>query len=401
MEDATENSVRAPGGDGLPASTRLVEVAGKTVYLVGTAHVSRQSVEDVRKTIEQVRPDTVCVELCQSRYANITNREQWRKTNVVRIIRDGKAMLLLTSLIMTSFQRRIGKELGVMPGAEMVEAIEQAKKHDLRLALVDREVQVTLKRTWGRLGFGSKFKMVFQLVASLFVVERVDPKMIEEIKQGEKLTDMLDMLAHEFPLVKGTLIDERDVFLAQKIRDTEGNKIVAVVGAGHVPGILEEIQKETSLEPYLAIPKPSLWPQLMKWGIPALIVSLLVYGFYTAGVEHSIGSIYIWVLVNGVLSALGAALALGHPITVASAFFAAPLTSLNPMIAAGWVAGLVQAFIKKPTVEDLENLPEAITSVRGFWQNSVSRILLVVALSNLGSSLGTFISTGWIAARLV
>lgn len=385
----------------LPVATRHLRLGERDLYLVGTAHVSRQSVDDVETTIRLVEPDTVCVELCESRYQNIINREQWKKTDIVKIVREGKAMLLLTSLIMTSFQKRIGKKLGVMPGAEMVAAIDQARERGAELVLADRDIQITLKRTWGNLGFWNKMKMAAQITGSLFLAEEIDEDIIEEIKSEERLTDVLDLMAREFPLVKGTLIDERDTYLAQKIRQAPGKRIVAVVGAGHVPGISGQLDEEVALEPLLELPVPAFWPKLVKWGIPGLIIGLFIYGFFTSGAEHSLQSATIWFLVNGSLSALGAALALAHPLTVVTAFLAAPLTSLNPMIAAGWVTGLVQAFLKKPTVSDLEDLPEAITSIKGFWLNPVSRILLVVVLSNLGSSLGTVISGSWIAARTI
>jgi pheromone shutdown-related protein TraB len=383
----------------LPSSVKRLRQGEREIYLIATAHVSKQSVQDVRDTIEAVQPDTVCVELCEARYRNIIDRAQWKRTNIIKIIRQKKAMLLLSSLIMTSFQRRIAEQLGVTPGAEMVEGIQQAEKRGANLVLADRDIQTTLRRTWGMLGFWSKMKMMAQLLASLFVVEKIDEATIEELKNEEKLADVLDMLADEFPMVKGTLIDERDVYLSQKIRAAEGKKIVAVLGAGHVPGILREIEKETPLQPLEDLPPRSLGPQLLKWGIPAAIIALLIYGFFKDGAQHSLESLWIWVLVNGTLSALGALLALGHPLTVLTAFLAAPLTSLNPMIAAGWVSGLAQAVLKKPTVEDLENLPDAISSVKGFWLNPVSRILLVVVLSNLGSTLGTFIGGSWIAGR--
>jgi pheromone shutdown protein TraB len=172
-----------------------------------------------------------------------------------------------------------------------------------------------------------------------------------------------------------------------------------VLGAAHVPGVLREIHRDRPLDPLLTLPTPPLWPKVVKWGIPLAIVGVLVYGFLRGGLEHFLGDVGIWVLVNGALAALGAAIALGHPLTVIAAFVAAPLTSLNPMIAAGWVSGLVQAVVRRPTVGDLEGLPEAITSVRGFWTNPVTRILLVVALSNVGSMLGTFISGTWIVGR--
>jgi len=202
-----------------------------------------------------------------------------------------------------------------------------------------------------------------------------------------------------FPEIKKRLIDERDIYLAQKIREAKGSTVVAVIGAGHINGIKEYIQKDNDLEPLMQLPKPSIWPKLLKWGIPAAVIALLVYGFYKGGAQHSMESIKIWVLVNGILAALGSAIALGHPLTIAASFVGAPLTSINPFFAAGWVAGLVQAWVHKPTVADFEGLSEAVGSVKAFWKNSVTRILLVVVFANIGSSLGTFISIWLIAQR--
>jgi pheromone shutdown-related protein TraB len=383
----------------LPASVQALRVDGKEVYLVGTAHVSLESVEDVRQTIEAVSPDTVCVELCESRYKAIVQREAWKQMDIFKVIKERKALLLLAQLIMSSFYRRLGEQLGVQPGAEMIEGIRQAEAHHAGLVLADRDVQVTLKRVWGHLNLWNKLKMMAHLLGSLFITEKVDEDMIEKMKQGDQLENVLKEFAETFPEVKRRLLDERDIFLAQKIRKAPGEKVVAVVGAAHVPGIQAHIQGDEPLEPLLEVPPPSMVPALLKWGIPLLIVALFVIGFFRGGKAESIQSIYIWFLVNGVLSAAGAAAAFAHPLTILSAFVGAPITSLNPMIAAGWVAGLVQAWVKKPTVTDLENLPQAISSVKGFWMNPVSRILLVVVLANLGSAVGTFIAGGWIAVR--
>jgi pheromone shutdown-related protein TraB len=219
------------------------------------------------------------------------------------------------------------------------------------------------------------------------------------MKSKDQLENIMEAFTDSFPEVKKRLIDERDIYLSQKIRVAPGKKIVAIVGAGHVKGIKEHIKNVISLEPIMEIPPKSVIPQILKWAIPLLILVLLAVGFFKGGAEHSVESIYIWILVNGILSAAGTAIAFGHPITILSAFVGAPITSLNPMIAAGWVAGLVQAWIKKPTVHDLEDLPNAISSLKGFWLNPVSRILLVVVLANLGSTLGTIISGIWIAER--
>lgn len=384
-----------------PAGVSLLEVEGKKIFLVGTAHVSKESLKDVRKTIELVKPDTVCLELDQERYRNLTDPQRWKNTNIGKVIREGRAALLLSSLIMSSFQRRIGKKLGISPGAEMAEGAKAGEEQGAKVHLIDRDVQLTLKRTWRNLDLWNKLKMMFQLTGSLFSIDEVDEKTIEELKEQEKLGDILQVFGEEFPQVKKPLIDERDQYMAQKLREAPGNTIVAVVGAGHAPGIKLEIVKSRSLEPLEIVPPASSAGKVVKWLIPALIIGLFSWGFFQGGAEESLGSIYIWFLVNGILSALGAALAFGHPLTVLSAFLAAPLTSLNPMIAAGWVSGLVQAFVKNPTVKDLEDLPEAISTVKGFWRNPVSRILLVVVFSNLGSVAGTFIAGSWIFARVV
>ncbi|HLV01586.1 MAG TPA: TraB/GumN family protein [Acidobacteriota bacterium] len=389
-----------PQPEDLPKNVKRVVQGDREIYLVGTAHVSQQSVEDVRTVITTVQPDVVCVELDEARYRNLVNAQTWKNTDIAQVIREGKAMLLLSSLIMSSFQKRIGKKLGVTPGAELLEAVRQAEEVGARVVLADRDIQITLKRTWANLNLRNKFKLVSQLVASLFVSEQIDDEMIEELKQEEKLGDVLRLLAEEFPLVKGPLIDERDTYLAHKIKESGGTRVVAVVGAGHVPGILEAVERVTSVDELETIPQRSRIQPVLKWSIPVVILALFAYGFLQGGVGKSIESVLIWILATGLLSAAGTALALGHPLAIASAFVAAPLTTLHPLIAAGWVSGLVQALVKKPKVQDLENLPEDITSIRGFWANSVSRILLVVVFSNLGSSLGTFVAGSWIAVRL-
>ncbi len=384
----------------LPASVHHITIEGKNIYLVGTAHVSKKSVEDVSNTIETVNPDAICVELCAARHKAIVQRDNWKQMNIFKIIKEKKAVFLLAQLIMSSFYRRIGEQLGVQPGAEMVEGIKQAEKTGAELVLADRDIEITLKRVWRNLNFFNKLKMASHILATLFIGEKIDESLIEKIKEQDQLETILENFSESFPEVKKRLIDERDIYLAQKIRSAPGTTIVAVVGAGHVPGIQQHIHKNEPIAPLVEVPPKSIIPAILKWAIPALILTLLVAGFFKGGRQHSVESIYIWILVNGILSAVGAAIALAHPLTILATFIAAPITSLNPTIAAGWVSGLVQTWVKKPTVSDLEDLPNAISSVKGFWMNPVSKILLVVVLANLGSSLGTFISGSWIAARL-
>jgi pheromone shutdown-related protein TraB len=383
----------------LSESINCVKVGDKEVYIVGTAHISQKSVEDVRQTVESIRPDSICVELCQSRYNALTQKDSWEKMDVFKVIREKKAVFLLAQLIMTSFYRRLGEKLGIQPGAEMLEAVKLANNTGASLILADRSIEVTLKRVWRYLGFWNKLKLFMSILLGLFETEEVDEELIEKIKKQDQLESMMMEFAGKFPEIKKRLLDERDIYLSQKIAQAPGRVIVAVVGAGHVQGIKENVNKDHSLDPLNEIPPKSKSGTILKWLIPLLIILLLIGGFFKGDTGHSLQSIYIWFLVNGTLSALGAAIALGHPLTIASSFLAAPLTSLNPFMAAGWVAGLVQAWIRKPIVSDFEELPEAIKTAKGFWSNPVTKILLVVALANLGSVLGTFISGSWIAAR--
>ncbi len=397
METVQETTVQL---DQLPKRVTHVKAGDKDIYLVGTAHVSKDSVEDVRRTIEQVRPDTVCVELCKARHEAIMQADNWGKMDIVKIIRQKKAVFLLAQLIMSSFYRRLGEKLGVQPGAEMIEGIRMAEQTGAQLVLADRDIEITLKRVWGYLGFMSKLKLAMQFMMGIFTSEEIDADMIEQLKQQDQLESVMAEFAGRYPEIKRRLIDERDSFLAQKIRTAPGKTAVAVVGAGHVDGIKSQLHEAHSLDELMELPPKPLWPVFFKWGVPLLIVAMIVYGF-TKSSENGWGNVYIWFFVNGILSALGAAIAFAHPLAILTAFVAAPITSLNPFLAAGWFAGLVQAVIKKPKVSDLENLPEATTTLKGFWANPVIRILLVVALANLGSVIGTHVAGLWIGVRSV
>jgi pheromone shutdown-related protein TraB len=282
----------------------------------------------------------------------------------------------------------------------MLEGAKLAKETGAELVLADREIQITLKRVWGYLTFWNKLKLAFHLMIGIFVEEEeIDADLVEKIKQQDQLEAVMAEFAGKFPEIKKRLIDERDVYLAQKIRHAPGEKVVAVVGAGHADGIKEHIQTDQPLAELMELPPKSVWPKFFKWGIPAAIIAVIVVGFFKKGTDHGLESVYIWVMVNGVLSALGALLALAHPLTIISAFIAAPITSLNPMVGAGWVAAIVQAWVKRPTVDDFEDLPRATATIRGFQTNPVTKILLVAAFANLGSAIGTFVAAPWLAAR--
>ena len=383
----------------LPGSVKHIKVDDKDVYLVGTAHVSKESVEDVRNTVKAVNPNSICTELCEARCRAMVEKDNWEKMDIFKVIKQKKSVLLLAQLVMSAFYRKLGNELGVEPGAEMLECVKLSAETGAELILADRDIEITLKRVWRGLGFFQKFKLMFSLLYSLLDNEEIDESTVEKMKNSDQLESMMESFAESYPQIKERLLDERDVYLSQKIRKAPGPVVVAAVGAGHVKGIVEHIQKDIDLEPIMQLPPKTILPTILKWAIPMLIVMLLVAGFFKGGIEHSKIDLLIWVLVNGVFSAVGAAVALAHPLTVIASFIAAPLTSLNPMVAAGFVSGIVQAWIKRPTVDNFKRLPHDIMSVKGFWMNPVTRILLVVILANLGSAIGTWVAGFWIGAR--
>ena len=386
----------------MPYSGNVHEILldGKKILLIGTAHISQSSVDEVNTVINQVQPDTVCIELCSSRYQAMLAKDQWKNMDIFKVIREGKSFLLFANLIMTAFQKRLGSRLGVKPGSEMFEAANVAEKLNSELVLADRDVKITLQRTWRGMPFWGKMKVLGQLLASLFIREEISKEEIEKLKESDALSEAVKMLAEQSPEMKRILIDERDQYMAEKIRQSMGKLIVAVVGAGHVKGLTAELENKHNLAELESVPPTGKAVAWLKWGIPALIIALIVYGFFTVDTDVSIEMIQRWFLINGTLSALGTAAAFGHPITIATAFVAAPFTSLNPTIAAGWVAGLVEALLRKPQVRDFENLADDITHLRGFWQNNITRILLVVIFANLGSAIGTFAGGFAIAALL-
>ena len=376
----------------MPYSGNVHEILldGKRILLIGTAHISQSSVDEVNTVINQVNPDTVCIELCSSRYQAMLAKDQWKNMDIFKVIREGKSFLLFANLIMTAFQKRLGSRLGVKPGSEMFEAANVAEKLNSELVLADRDVKITLQRTWRGMKFWEKMKVLGQLLASLFIREEISKEEIEKLKESDALSEAMKMLAEQSPEMKRILIDERDQYMAEKIRQSMGKLVVAVVGAGHVKGLTAELENKHNLAELESVPPTGKAVAWIKWGIPALIIALIVYGFFTVDTDVSIEMIQRWFLINGTLSALGTAAAFGHPITIVTAFVAAPFTSLNPTIAAGWVAGLVEALLRKPQVRDFENLADDITHLRGFWQNNITRILLVVIFANLGSAIGTF-----------
>ena len=342
-----------------------LELDGKEIILIGTAHVSKKSVEEVKEIIEEEKPDTVCVELCQSRFQSITDANRWKNMDIVKVIKEGKAMMLLINLVLSSYQKRLGKQLGVQPGQEMIQGVQSANELGATLCLADRDIQTTLLRLWRGIGFWGKIKFFFQMVLSMFDDEEISEEELEKMKSQDMLTAALDELTHSFPQFKTILIDERDKYLAQKIKEAPGNKIIAVLGAGHIPGIKKVIAEDHDLKELSKVLPPSKAVKIIGWSIPILIIGL-IFSTFTVDRSAGIEQIMSWLMWTGSLAALGTLLALGHPLTILTAFLVAPITALHPLLAAGWFAGLVEAMLRKPSVQDFENLYDDIYSWRAF-----------------------------------
>ena len=364
----------------------------KEIILLGTAHVSRESADMVERVIKEEKPDTVCIELCESRYQALTKKNKWQDTDLVKVIREKKAFLLLSNLMLASFQKKIGEKLGIKPGEEMLRAVKAAEESEAAIELADRDIRITLSRAWRLMGFWSKAKLLAQLIVSMGDTDSISEEDIEKMKERDVLENLLEEIGQSMPELRRILIDERDLYLLEKIRSAPGKKIVAVVGAGHVPGIQKHWTEPVDLSALEELPPKAKWTSFVKWGIPAGVIGIIIWGFYMAGTSAGTEMVKYWVAANALFAGLGAAAALAHPLTILTALLASPITSLNPMIAAGWVAGLVEVFLGKPKVKDFERLSEDIYSARGFWKNKITRILLVVVLTNIGSSLGAFVA---------
>ena len=365
---------------------------GKNILLIGTAHVSKQSAKLVEDTILEQTPDTVCVELCQTRLASLKDADRWRNMDIVKVIKEKKALLLFMNLLLASFQKKIADKFGIKPGQEMINAIKAAEKINAHIIPADREIQITLSRVWRGMGLWEKLKLMFSLVFSFGASDDINEEDIEKMKQEDILQTLLADVKKTHPIIEKSLINERDQYLAEKIRSAPGEKIVAVVGAAHAPGIKKYLanNEKIDIDELNIIPPAGKTGKILKWAIPAAIMVLFATGFLMEGENAGADMIWIWIAANGIFAGIGATIALAHPLTIISAIIAAPLTSLNPMIAAGWVSGLVEAFSRKPKVKDFEAIPADIVSIKGFWRNNVTRILLVVIFTNLGSAIGTW-----------
>jgi pheromone shutdown-related protein TraB len=368
-----------------------IQLEDKEITMVGTAHVSKNSVDEVRSAIQEVKPDAVAVELCRARYDVMKNPQAWQEKDIFKVIKEKKASFLMANLVMASFQRRIGEKLGVKPGDEMRAAIEEAEANGIEVVLVDRPVQITLARAWRGLSFWEKMKLLYGSLLSIFEVEELEEKDIEKLKETDVLTTAVEEMSKHAPTIKKVLIDERDAYMARKLADIEAKSVVGVIGAGHMKGILGQIRNP--LEDLSALEEiPPKKKGILKWIVPIIIIGLFVWAFSHGNTNQGYAMIKWWVICTMVCTGLATALAFAHPITILVSALVAPITTIIHAFPSGWFAGLSEAYLKKPKVADFETIHDDILKLTGWWRNPVTRILLVVMFSNIGHTVGVFVA---------
>ncbi|WP_346795719.1 TraB/GumN family protein [Halomonas sp. Bachu 37] len=387
----------------------VIEVGATRYTLLGTAHVSAESAEDVRRLIDSGEYDAVAIELCDSRHHSMTNPDAMGEQDLFQVFRAGKAGMVAASLALGAFQQRIAEQSGIQPGAEMRAAVEESKKRDLPLLLVDRDVGVTLKRIYRNVPWWQRFGLFSGLLGSVLSRQEVSSADIEKLKEGDMLEATFNEFAAESEALYTPLIRERDRYMALRLMEDAPagryRNVLVVLGAGHLKGTAEHLAAPLPESPTVerealeATPPPSSIWKALPWVITALVLTGFVIGF-SRNTELGWQLIVEWFLINGVLSALATVAALAHPVTVVATFFAAPLTSLNPTIGAGFVAAGVELYMRKPKVRDFSTLRHDVTQLKGWWKNRVSRTLLVFMLATLGSAAGTWIAGFRIAGAL-
>lgn len=397
-----------------------LEKDGTTFHVIGTAHVSRRSVEEVTKVIEEVRPEVVCVELCQGRHDALTQESSFRNLDIFKVVREGKTLYLLAHLALASYQRKMGQALGVKPGSELLAAIEAAKRVGARVELIDRDIHTTLKRTWSNLGLWKRSMLLSSLMVGFGDDDGAPPdgsggkdgaaggrrevtaEDIEQLKEGKALSEMLDELARALPEVKTPLIDERDAFLVSGMEaSAQGARhVVAVVGAAHVPGMRRRFGTTIDRLALAALPRPSLLWTAIKWAVPVFLIAAMVWGaFYSKNITAG-DVLTALVLPTSIGAGALTLLAGGRPLSVLTAVVVAPVAAIHPLLGTGMVVGVVEAWRRKPTVVDCERLPDDVTTLRGFFRNPVSHILLVAIASGVGTALGMWLGVGWFVSLL-
>lgn len=362
----------------------------KEVILVGTAHVSQDSVDLVKQVIEEEKPDSVCIELDEQRFETIQNPKAWESTDIVQVIKKKQAGFMLATLALSSYQRKMAKKLDTQVGGEMLQGIQSAKEVGAELVLADRNIQTTFLRIWRKINLWEKCKLISSLFFSFDEEDDLSEASLQDLMQEDMLESVLSDMRKSFPKIGDILIGERDQYLAYKIRNAPGKKVVAILGGAHVPGVSKELYRDIDMEEISTLPPKKKTLSIIGWLIPLAIVGLFVYAF-TMSAQSGFEQLSTWAIWNSSFAALFTLLVLGHPLSILTSFLLAPFSALNPLVAVGWISGLVQAYVQKPTVKDLTSVHDDILSFKGLFRNKVIKVLLVVVFANIGSTIGTVI----------
>lgn len=381
----------------------FLRVLDRDIILVGTAHISAESVELVHKVIAEEKPDCVCVELDERRYRALAEKSRWEGLDLREVIRHRQLATLLLNFILSSYQRRLGGKLGVMPGSELLEATRTADALGIPVALCDRDIRITLRRAWSALSLWDKSKLIASALLGLTAEQQLDEAELRRIRERDVLSELMNELGRVMPPLRRVLIDERDGYLAQKIRETPGKKLVVVVGAGHVAGMRRALESNASIDMHeiTQIPEVPFGWKLLGWSLPAVVVASIASIGWKQGASAASDSMIYWALATGLPAAGATLLAFAHPLTIVAAFVAAPFTSLSPMIGVGHVTALVQAYITPPRVHEFTSVSEDIAVLSLWWKSRLLRVLLVFILSSLGGLVGVWIGGVKILSNLL
>lgn len=384
----------------------VLELNGRKITLIGTAHVSEESVKEVAAAIKEIKPDCVAIELDEKRCESIKNPEKFRELDLIKVFKNKQIWLMLANLVLSSFQKRMGTNVGVKPGDEMITAMQTAEELNIPCTMVDRPIQITFKRAWAKNNLWGKCKLISALLASALSKEEVSSQEIENLKSKSEMDSMMSDLSDFMPTVKQVLIDERDQYLASHIWDSPGNNLVAVLGAGHIPGVVSHLnniatnKESTDTSEISSIPPKTIGSKILAWMIPVAIVALIVLGYVFGGKKIGNDMIKSWILWNSSLAAIGALIAWGHPLTILVSLVASPFTSLCPFIGVGFVSGFVQTLLCRPKVANLETLSDDVGKFTGWYKNRILRVFLVLILTTIGSSFGSWISLADIGVQI-
>ncbi len=385
-----------------PSEVRIVEQDGRRYVLVGTAHVAQASVDLVRQVIAKERPDVVCVELDPRRYEALSKEEAWDQLDLRQVIRQNQLSTLLLNLLLASYQKKIGAELGVKPGTELLEATKVAAALGIPFELCDRDVRVTLRRAIAATPFWRRLWILSELFASMFESPEITEKDLENLRQQDVLSELMEEMGRQHPNLKRVLIDERDAYLCERLRRASGKTLVAVVGAGHLKGMEKalETHQPIDLEALDVIPQSSKIRAWLGWSVPLLILGSIFYIGFEKGLAAAGDNLLAWALAGSIPSTIGAILALSHPATIVAAFIAAPFCILSPLIGTAHVTAFVQAWVEPPRVHELHNVTEEVGKIGRWWRNRVLRVFLAYILPGIGSLIGSILGFGKLMSAL-